>query len=81
MVVQKREIIVVRSDKRHVTFENNVNKDDVLECLKFHVKKNFEMNTLGARLINTLIHQYFIKGGLTKKEVKEISFQKKLSFK
>ena len=37
------------------------------------------MNTLGARLINTLIHQYFIKGGqLGEDKVKEISFQKKL---
>ncbi len=37
------------------------------------------MNTLGARLVNTLIHQYFIKGGnLGKKEVKEITFQNKL---
>jgi len=39
------------------------------------------MNTLGARLINTMIHQYFIKGELEEKKVKEITFQKKLSFK
>lgn len=51
--------------------------DDIKQCLE----ETYEMNTLGARLISTLIHQYFIKGGLTKKEVKEISFQKKLSFK
>jgi hypothetical protein len=39
------------------------------------------MNTLGARLINTLIHQYFIKGGvLGDKEIKEITFQRELSF-
>jgi len=36
------------------------------------------MNTLGARLINTMIHQYFIKGKLQESEVKEISFQNKL---
>lgn len=32
-------------------------------------------------LINTLIHQYFIRGGkLDDKQVKEISFQKQLTF-
>ena len=59
---------------------SNVNKEDVLECLKFHVKKNFEMNTLGARLINTLIHQYFIKGGKIEDTVKEVTFQTNLKF-
>ena len=29
--------------------------------------------------INTLINQYFIKGGLIENEVKEISFQRKLT--
>ena len=34
-----------------------------------------------ARLVNTLIHQYFIKKGqLGLEQAKEISFQKKLSF-
>ena len=36
------------------------------------------MNTLGARLVNTLIHQYFIAGKLPEKEVKKIAFTKKL---
>lgn len=36
---------------------------------------------LGARLVNTLINQYFIKGGnLGEVEAKEITFQKKLKF-
>jgi ATP-dependent protease Clp ATPase subunit len=47
--------------------------------LKAHIKENFEFNTLGARMINTMINQYFIKGGLKKEEAKTISFQKKLS--
>lgn len=42
------------------------------------VKENFEKNTLGVRLLNTLIHQYFINGGLRKEETKKISFQKTL---
>lgn len=65
---------------RYLALFSNVNKEDVLECLKFHVKKNFEMNTLGARLINTLIHQYFIKGGKIEDTVKEVTFQTKLKF-
>jgi len=55
------------------------NKKDVVNILKEHVKENYEMNTLGARMVNTLINQYFIKGGkIDKKEVKQVTFQNKL---
>jgi len=53
-------------------------REQIVYQLKAHIQKTFEFNTIGARLINTLIHQYFIKGKLTEKETKEISFQKKL---
>lgn len=57
----------------------NADKEKVVYELKAHIQKNYEMNTLGARLINTLINQYFIKGGkLDAEKVKEITFQKKL---
>ena len=57
-----------------------VNREDVVSRIKEVVKNNFEMNTIGARLINTLVHQYFIKGGLLEESVvKEISFQSKLT--
>lgn len=56
----------------------NADKESITYSLKDYVKKNYEMNTLGARLINTLIHQYFIKGKFVEKEVKNVSFQKKL---
>lgn len=57
----------------------NADKEKVVYELKAHIQKNYEMNTLGARLINTLINQYFIKGGnLADDKVKEITFQKKL---
>ncbi len=59
---------------------DNVDREKISLELKNYIKNNYEMNTLGARLINTLIHQYFIKGGLDKKEVKELTFQKKLTF-
>jgi ATP-dependent protease Clp ATPase subunit len=47
--------------------------------LKGYLKKFYENNTLGARMINTLIQQYFIKGGvLNLDDAKEITFQNKL---
>lgn len=58
-----------------------VSKEKVINDIKTHLKKSYENNTLGARTINTLIHQYFIKGGkLEEKVVKEITFTKKLEF-
>lgn len=57
---------------------NNADREKITYELKAHLKKHFELNTLGARLINTLIHQYFIKGKLPDKEVKAITFNKKL---
>jgi len=65
----------------YVKLFQDVDKEQVIYKLKAHIKNNYEMNTLGARLINTMIHQYFIKGGeLGEKQAKEISFQKKLNF-
>lgn len=58
-------------------FENS-DRELISLTLKNYIQKNYEMNTLGARLINTMIHQYFIKGKLQESEVKEISFQNKL---
>ena len=67
--------------KNYLSLFKAVNREDVLTKVKKVVKDNYEMNTLGARLINTLIHQYFIKGGkLGDEEIKEITFQRELSF-
>lgn len=56
-------------------------KEKALDTIKDFITKTYENNTLGARLVNTLVHQYFIKGGkLGFDEVKEISFQKELKF-
>lgn len=66
--------------KTYLQLFENVDEETCKLKIKAHIQKNFEMNTLGARLISTLIHQYFIRGGkLDDEEVKEISFQKKLS--
>lgn len=54
-------------------------KETVVTIIKNHIKIIYELNTLGARIVNTLIHQYFIKGGrLDKKVVKEMTFNKQL---
>ncbi len=58
----------------------DVTREEVVSQIKEYLKANFELNNLGARLINTLIHQFFINGGkLSEKQVKEISFQRTLS--
>lgn len=57
----------------------NISRDDVAIPIKAHITKNYEMNTLGARLISTLIHQYFIKGGrLEEEKMDGITFKSKL---
>ena len=59
----------------------DVKRTAVIDTIKKVLKDTFDNNTLGARSIKTLIHQYFIKGGhLEKDQIKEITFQKKLSF-
>lgn len=66
----------------YIKLFNNVDKNKVINDLKEYLKDSFKNNTLGARTINTLIHQYFIKGGkLKEEEVKEITFNKKLEWK
>lgn len=50
------------------------------KAIKQKIEENFENNTLGARMVNTLIHQYFIKGGFSEKSEKQVTFQKKLKF-
>lgn len=57
----------------------DVDRDYVVKSIKEYLKKNYENNTLGARIINTLINQYFIKGGrLGIEDVEDITFQTKL---
>lgn len=73
-------IIVDNSDllnKYCKLFEEDFEK--VSLYIKGYIKKFYDKNTLGARMINTLIQQYFIKGGvLNLDDAKEITFQKKL---
>lgn len=48
--------------------------------IKQKIEENYINNTLGARMITTLIHQYFIKGGFKAQEEKKVTFQKKIIF-
>lgn len=54
----------------------------VLDKLNKVFEKQFEKNTLGVRLLNTLVNQYFINGGeIPEKSVESSSFQTTLSLK
>lgn len=58
-----------------------VDRETVILHIKQYLKDSFEHNSLGARTINTLINQYFIKGGkLEDDQVKEITFGNQLNF-
>lgn len=55
-----------------------VNKATVIKEISKKLEEIYENNTLGARVINTLIHKYFITGKLESDSVKKITFSKKL---
>lgn len=54
---------------------------EVVDAIMVALVESYENNTLGARMINTMLHQYFLNGGkLPEKMKKKTTFQKKLSF-
>jgi len=54
----------------------NTDFEEVSSYIKGYISRFYEKNTLGARMINTLIQQYFIKGGvLNLDDAEEITFQ------
>lgn len=65
---------------KYLQLFENVDSEMAIFELKAYLQKNYEMNTLGARMVNTIINQYFIKGGLSEQTVQQVTFQKKLSF-
>lgn len=76
-------LILERSEllDKYIRLFDGVEKEQVIEDIKEYLKQNFKFNDLGARLINTIINQYFINdGNLTKNDIDEISFTKKISF-
>lgn len=55
-------------------------REEVIDTITTAIKENYELNTLGARMITTLLHQYFLNGGkLPEKVKKTATFQKKLT--
>lgn len=54
-----------------------VNQKKAITEIKEAVKENYESNTLGVRMLNTLIHQFFVYGTL-KKAAKTVTFQRTL---
>jgi len=59
----------------------SINRDDVEEAVMNVVAEQHDQNTLGIRLLNTLINQYFINDGkLLKPQIAQTTFQTKLSF-
>lgn len=63
----------------YLTLFPDVQKDQVTTVIMKILADNYEKNTIGVRMINTLIHQYFIEGGIKEKEAKKTSFQKTLT--
>jgi len=57
----------------------SVKKADVVGPIQKFVTKSYESNTIGARLINTLVSQYFIRGGKLGSDAKKLAFQKTLT--
>ena len=73
-ILEKSELL-----KHYLVLFPSVKREDVINNIKNYLTRNYDNNTLGARLVNTLIHQWFIKGGkIEDKEVKTVSFQKTL---
>jgi ATP-dependent protease Clp ATPase subunit len=81
LTIEELYTIVDRSEllNDYVKLYDGVDRETVSFEIKAYLRDNYEYNTLGARLINTLINEYFITGGLTKAKVKEVAFQKKLT--
>lgn len=74
-------VILENSDllERYLKLFSGVKREDVINTIKTHLVKAFENNTLGARAISTLIHQYFIKGGkLGAEEINTCTFSKSM---
>jgi len=81
ITVEEMEHILVKSKllKTYLDLIPDIKKETVVEAVMAVVVASFANNTIGVRLINTLVHQYFIEGGLKEKETAKVTFQKTLS--
>lgn len=62
----------------YLTLVPKANKNTVVKEIMKVITDNYEKNTIGIRMVNTLLHQYFIEGCLEKKSVIKTTFQKTL---
>lgn len=63
--------------KAYLKLFPDAKKATVVNTIMKAVEQQYDYNTLGIRLINTLLHQYFINGGKLKtEEVEKTTFQK-----
>ena len=53
-------------------------KAEAIDAISREIKATYDTNTLGFRLVNTLINQYFISGGFPEKSTSKIVFHKKM---
>ena len=66
--------------QKYLNLYDGVDRKEVVAAVMHAVEENYENNTIGARLLNTLLHQYFINGGvLTTQAVKASAFQSKMT--
>lgn len=66
--------------RKYTSLFEGVDQIDAANQIRQKLKENYENNTLGARMINTLIHQYFINWGFDDGAEKKVTFQRKLEF-
>jgi ATP-dependent protease Clp ATPase subunit len=65
--------------KTYLKLFQDVKREDVIGVVGNHMERNYTTNPIGARAVNTLIHQYFIKGGkLEEKVIEKTAFQHKM---
>lgn len=57
-----------------------VKRQQAEQAIAAELRIHYEKNTLGVRAINTLVHQYFINGGLTHAVAKKSMFERTLDF-
>lgn len=66
--------------EKYLKLFKDSSKAKVVDALMPHITRYYDKNTLGIRLISTLLHQYFINGGkLPDLEADKVAFQTTLS--
>lgn len=71
VILDKSELL-----KNYLQLFPNVDETKVKKVIKKHLEENYDKNTIGARLISSLITEYFINGGsIDKERTKKIAFQ------